>query len=1828
MTKKHLFYSLIALLLFIFALSISANASTSDALETFYAERAMGLGSGYYAPNVSDSDDFVDVSRGDVVINETDYLIKGRNGMTIPIVRSYNPDRWAGSIFRYRETTYDDVAYMIGYYYINTSNNEKILVGFDDEYEAYEFKDGILGNDHRNLVLFEDCSHDFYSISHLENENGNYTYELDTTTPPVIITEESKIEFICQSLCYNDQYVNLGSGWAIPKLSAVYWNDRILGDYYEYSVTFCDIYGKYTNMEITLKEDDEGKETFNSFECLDDHREYSAEYVDESDFTVTATHPEGFVYNMIIKDINGLKYYIHYHWGGADWDIKAVADRYDNTFVYSTSDSSSNEFYSLEDCSSGIIYRVTPTGIYMLAGSDTTELVAYNHQEFTDDSDSADMFLCDNTYKLTVYRNDDESEYAYESDNYVTYNMSPRLLRKQLFNVSEPSEEMSMTARLIDSIEYSNGLIKYYEYDRFNTSANVLEKYFVKKTYEKNNDTEYNKKDYSYGFIYTAPAMGDYWGSGFPGYTGNYRITRTETFDYVSPAVEHQNIVYFFDGYGRLESKWSYCDDERFMLEEHTYDCNCYDAAPANYTVTHDIEEDINVSITTLNTYDDYHRLTKSVYGDTVTEYTYGSNNIVIEKTEIKDPYNNTPVKTVNILTSDKKSIAQTEVYEDFFIHFKESYTYNSDGTLSSKTSYNPSVNGTTNYTYQYNPDGSTIATQTVFGVTDADGENPVNITSQVMTDVFGNIIKNIDGNGNETVYEYDLLSRNTKIRNPDGGVITYEYDDISNIIEITDAENNKERYIFDVWGNCTSHLYCDYNMSWVVTESAEYDYNHRLDKHYRYQNDSNFYWTEYEYDNRDRLVRETAKSYYDDNINTVLYTYTDDSDSDDRPIYITTKQISDEETTFAKNEITKDYLGRTLTQKLIDTEGATRTYSYTQDYFGNVLTVTAPDNSVEMYYYDALGNVISYTNQNDLTCYYTYGFDGSLATATDYNGNTTTYTYDEAGRQIKADIPFEYETTSATKLYYDASGNVTKESVQMEHNEHRTTEYSYDNMNRLSYTTTYPTPTTSEITQYFYDKNGNITHMFPGLSTPLNDISNIPESAQYVSYSYDNRNNCISVGGSLTSYTEYDYDNLGNVTYKSMYDYNVAYERDILGNVITLYENSEPTVFYNYNIIGQRIYMNDSSGTTTYTYDEFGNLTREEKDGILKKNTYDSVGRRTAFNVYYGGTNILSNSYTYDPGGRMTCATSNGETIYYTYDGNGNVLTETIGDYTTETIYNDANLPTMMYQNNNHIYNIFHDYSGNIKTIEDVESLLTLEYTYDSANRLSYESQCNYFDLTSENKMWDYSFNALGNRINMEKSDLTVNDNNYYNYTYDNHNRLQSVAVSKDNQPQHTIVYSWQGGDGDSFATRPSYKEKYNTEDMLAGVEMYDYDIRGRLTELNVFSDTFSFVSGGTYTYDADNLRQTKVSDGKETQFVLDGGDVVAEIITDFGDDTTEIVTYGRGNRLFCRIKNDEASYYFYNPRGDIVKLISETGETETVRYDSYGNFIGEVFTDNPFGYCGEYHDKESGFIYLRNRYYDPSVGRFITEDPARDGLNWYIYANNNPVNYIDPWGLAPTKEEAAAMADHIYDWEKDSARSDRTVAGWRLIDVWRGRESMKMGIYIKDSDDWQNPSEYALVFRGSIIQFNTETIDVWKNNAEQFLSAKSADMWDAINYSVGFTNSHSQEITFIGHSKGGAEALAAAVATGKNAIVFNPAKPNLRDYNLSAGNYKGNATSYVVRGEILNNLFGEPGVGRVEYLNQKYKTPWYFVGDARKIANIVNPIRNHLMEAVLSGI
>ena len=72
----------------------------------------------------------------------------------------------------------------------------------------------------------------------------------------------------------------------------------------------------------------------------------------------------------------------------------------------------------------------------------------------------------------------------------------------------------------------------------------------------------------------------------------------------------------------------------------------------------------------------------------------------------------------------------------------------------------------------------------------------------------------------------------------------------------------------------------------------------------------------------------------------------------------------------------------------------------------------------------------------------------------------------------------------------------------------------------------------------------------------------------------------------------------------------------------------------------------------------------------------------------------------------------------------------------------------------------------------------------------------------------------------------------------------------------------------------------------------------------------------------------------------------------------------------------------------------------------------------------------------YLRNRYYDPSIGRFTTEDPVKDGDNWYAYCGNNPVNRIDPNGCTDGQITGECGYGGIYD--TSAYVNDKYKNGW----------------------------------------------------------------------------------------------------------------------------------------------------------------------------------------------
>ena len=143
------------------------------------------------------------------------------------------------------------------------------------------------------------------------------------------------------------------------------------------------------------------------------------------------------------------------------------------------------------------------------------------------------------------------------------------------------------------------------------------------------------------------------------------------------------------------------------------------------------------------------------------------------------------------------------------------------------------------------------------------------------------------------------------------------------------------------------------------------------------------------------------------------------------------------------------------------------------------------------------------------------------------------------------------------------------------------------------------------------------------------------------------------------------------------------------------------------------------------------------------------------------------------------------------------------------------------------------------------------------------------------------------------------------------------------------------------------------------------------------------------------------KVS-GVETDFVWDGDEIGAEY--DENGNVTNVLF--RGNNL---VRDSKGNNYVYDSHGSVTSILNNNGsKSKEYEYDAFGNIEKETnaSTYNPWQYCGEYTDQESGFIYLRNRYYDSEIGRFINEDPARSGGNWYSYCSGNPIMFWDPSG------------------------------------------------------------------------------------------------------------------------------------------------------------------------------------------------------------------------------
>src|SRR5437764_1264639 len=144
----------------------------------------------------------------------------------------------------------------------------------------------------------------------------------------------------------------------------------------------------------------------------------------------------------------------------------------------------------------------------------------------------------------------------------------------------------------------------------------------------------------------------------------------------------------------------------------------------------------------------------------------------------------------------------------------------------------------------------------------------------------------------------------------------------------------------------------------------------------------------------------------------------------------------------------------------------------------------------------------------------------------------------------------------------------------------------------------------------------------------------------------------------------------------------------------------------------------------------------------------------------------------------------------------------------------------------------------------------------------------------------------------------------------------------------------------------------------------------------------------------------------------MINPGAALSQVLIRVKNGVTNYYVYGVG--LLYEVDDaGNTKTYHYDYRGSTVAITDGNGNiTDRIEYSAYGlTTYRSGTTDTPFLYNGRYGvmTDANGLLFMRSRYYNPYLCRFVNSDPSgfAGGLNWYAYADGNPVSLLDPFGL-----------------------------------------------------------------------------------------------------------------------------------------------------------------------------------------------------------------------------
>ena len=632
---------------------------------------------------------------------------------------------------------------------------------------------------------------------------------------------------------------------------------------------------------------------------------------------------------------------------------------------------------------------------------------------------------------------------------------------------------------------------------------------------------------------------------------------------------------------------------------------------------------------------------------------------------------------------------------------------------------------------------------------------------------------------------------------------------------------------------------------------------------------------------------------------------------------------------------------------RIVYPDGTTREFAY--DTSSGLVSAVSSNGGMETTTISRDGGVATLTGPDGAETIVTTGVPGETLETTDALGGTSTKGYTEDGLLRSVVSPSGLNG----KIEHDALGRVSKSVSASGMATAFAYEETFGNLKTV-------TDAKSHAVTYGYDAKGRGT----SVTFPDGSASKLE---------YNSRGDVVKSTNRRGQTVTYAYDSKGRVTKKTWSNGRTfTYAYDAHGNVTTATDSETGTVTMQYDSADRLTKITYPAGRGfTFVYDSCGRLAvRTSLDGAVERFAYDASGRLASVSDGNGAT-YLQNTYDATTGRLTRQVNGNGTSVSYLYDKLGRVVSIEHADAEGKIVES-----------------LQYCYDADGRCIRASSLLGEERYEYDKDGQLT---SVRYPDSPSE----AFAYDAVGNRTIANGATYTVNNLNQY------------TAIS---------------GGSQSSATAITYDKDGNMTSLTDanGTTSYSYDTLNRLVAVSNPSAGINW----SCRYDVFGNRVSVTDNGVTTERIYLQGSlpsVAAEYVNGQLKERHIVVGAVRvaditGTTGVSPVDSESTRYYHADLIGSTRLVTDGNGAIVDRRaYKAFGETREGRAPSRPSsaGYVGTLgvETDSTGLLFMRNRYYSPALGRFITSDPiglAGGDVNWYRYCGNSPVMRADLTGCS----------------------------------------------------------------------------------------------------------------------------------------------------------------------------------------------------------------------------